>query len=445
MGLLVAISVTVVVAALWPKPPPQIITLASGDRLEFAGVNYGTNTEPPTFSARLVERLPQPLAHFIRQHAPGRFPQFGVIGYTSRPQLTVWFRVLANYASGGGPTLQFSPKLADQDGVEAGAWTRYGNGGQWFYVTFPVAPRRSPVIQCVLYPNTGGTNPVGRVSFRNPLFGHFPQWQPDSIPVVKMAGDLEVSLDDLAIEDGMNSVSMAKANRRPASQRGDHGQPAFTSYQLSLTPAPGKAEAWVLHSAEFDDATGNVLHQSVFSPPGWRPGDSAFGRRAGKTTSTYFVPGTLWPDESAWRLKLEVRRALGIDPSELVIFTNVPIPAPRTNCLFHLTNSANGVQIVLTELDRQQHSIQNGDSTVFVSNALLIELQGKTAGVALDAVDVTSNDGIPVSGIMYGSGSSYALDLTQIPANATNLNVSLVVQKTRSVEFLVKPPEGGTN
>ncbi len=259
VGLLLVISAVFALAFIH-KPPPQIITLASGDRLEFAGADFGTNTEPSSWMTRLVMHLPKPLAQFVRNHAPGRFPHFGGAGWGyDRPQLIVWFRVLGNHAPGTGPTLQFSPKLADQDGVEAGAWTRYGNGGDWFYVAFPVAPRRSPVIECVLYPATVGTNPVGRVSFRNPLFGRFPQWQPEAVPAVKMAGDLEARLDDFAIQDNMTSVSISKGTRRPASQKGDRGQRAYTSFQLSLNPAKFTTEAWVLHKAELDDATGNVL------------------------------------------------------------------------------------------------------------------------------------------------------------------------------------------
>ncbi len=118
----------------------------------------------------------------------------------------------------------------------------------------------------------------------------------------------------------------------------------------------------------------------------------------------------------------------------------MPVPAPGTNSSFRLTNSANGVQVVLTGFERQRHNMQIGDTTVFVSNDVLIELDGKPAGMAVSVQDVTSDDGSKVWGNLYGSGSAYALDMTQIPANATNLNISVVVQKTRTVEFLVKLP-----
>ncbi len=74
--------------------------------------------------------------------------------------------------------------LADQTGVEAGAavdFTVFADSVTWSSVSFPVLPRRSRIIQCVLYPieagsqfKSGAAQSLAKVSFRNPVFSTSP-------------------------------------------------------------------------------------------------------------------------------------------------------------------------------------------------------------------------------------------------------------------------------
>jgi hypothetical protein len=243
----------------------------------------------------------------------------------------------------------------------------------------------------------------------------------------------------------MATASLANGPRRPASQRGDRGQMAFTSFRISFNPAKGKDEAWMLHDFGLEDATGNVIRHGTSSLPGLSLGYSRPSQRAGATAFTEFIMGTLWPDETAWRLKVEVKRAIGYDPGEVVTFSNVPVPAAGTNSLLHLTNTAGGVQVVLSAFERQPHMLWAYDIPVNSSNDIVVETPGNPPGVAVDILEVTTDGGKNVLGNLYGAGGSYTLDMMDFPANATNLDIRLVVQKTRTVEFYVKPPSGGTN
>ena len=127
-------------------------------------------------------------------------------------------------------------------------------------------------------------------------------------------------------------------------------------------------------------------------------------------------------------------------------FKHVPVPPAGTNCPLGVTNMVGGVRVVLTKFERGSQIMRLGEGGVAVlSNDIRVELPGNRGGMALDVLEVTADDGTPVRGLLYGSESNYAIDWTTLPANATNLNITLLVQKTRTVEFYVKPPKAGTN
>ena len=58
-------------------------------------------------------------------------------------------------------------------------------------------------------------------------------------------------------------------------------------------------------------------------PPATRP--EAPRSAAGSLEESYFSfePG-LWPSESAWKLRCEIKRAQGFDPGETFVFRGIP-------------------------------------------------------------------------------------------------------------------------
>jgi hypothetical protein len=193
---------------------------------------------------------------------------------------------------------------------------------------------------------------------------------------------------------------------------------------------------------ELTDATGNRIDQDFGNPAG---------------PDGYGIYSALWPDEAAGRLTLTLKRTSGFLQSELVTFTNLPVlhlgnysyaPANGTS----LTNNLGGIPIVLrntlTDAWHQRHAPWGGTYCVEV------ELPTHPPGVIADIVEVanevgnvlTAPDSVGPNARTYiefiqvdpTSRGKY-LNVTAVTSSATYLNVAVAVQKTRTVEFLVKP------
>ena len=460
------VIIAIAVAAFWPKSPRQIISLPNGDQLEFAGITYSTNTIPPGWGYRLAALLPDSTVAYIRKHLWSHLPaNISLLQYET-PQLMVWFHKLGTNGPANGSEPGIS-RVADSAGIEGGAGSRFNRRDAWVYLRFTSFPRRSRVIESVVYPTSDAANDIGRITFANPAYQNFPQWQPDPLPTAKSAGDLEVRLENFvtfgrppnrakqvmavgplgnrvfAQDVSANIIAGVAGEPWLASQPGDSGQAADTGFRITVHPAKATNELWVFQDFALTDATGNILRHAPFLQHGWTIGGVPLQQRVGdKATLTEIFPGTLWPNESAYQLKLELKRAEGFDPADVVTFKHVPVPPPGTNDYSNrMTNSVGGVQIVITGFERQSQLRRiSGTSLVNLINALQVELPGKPGGIAVDVLSVTADSGADVQGLLYDLGSSYALNFTSLPANATNLDVTLLVQKTRTVSFLVKPP-----
>jgi hypothetical protein len=207
-----------------------------------------------------------------------------------------------------------------------------------------------------------------------------------------------------------------------------------TRFDVTLSSTRGTNETWALHCAELSDATGNVLRQesrNVFLEYHIPP----------KPSFTSSIPGTLWPDEAAWRLKLEFKRASGFAPEEIVTFKDVPVPAVGTTNYPGLTMTAGGIRVVLTKFVRYPNIIANAGGMYDEVSQVTFELPGKPKGVAMDFLEMKADAG---EAEKYGSeflDFGYVVCVESIPANAKTMDFTFVVQKTRSVEFLVQPPK----
>ncbi len=405
-ALAVAVVVVVAIGGAWwsaaPPPAPQIITLPDGEQYRFAGVTYGTKAAPPVFAAHLVEWLPARLAKPARKFFGAKISELSPGQVFDTPRLIVWFQTWRTNVSAppnAWGTVVDTSILAGQSGINWGSpAVQYLHSSMtWSYLEFSNFPRRSATLQVYLYPhsfdrlpNINGA-PWGVISFPNPLYGRFPQWQPEPIPTVKQAGDLEVRLDEIVTGHATGWPSLAKPN-------GSHGvgyspprpgEQINTGFDFSVRPVKGTNEWWGLENATLSDATGNVLdgrssieaffvghnvHLSQEPAPGW----------IGWSESLQL--GTLSPDETAWRLKLELKRAFGFGPEELITFKNVALPKIGMTNTMRMSETIGGVRVLLTEFVRRPdiHGLLSapGDPRNYFTS-LCFELPDKPAGVAL--------------------------------------------------------------
>ena len=193
---------------------------------------------------------------------------------------------------------------------------------------------------------------------------------------------------------------------------------------------------WIIDKVILSDATGN---QNLIS-------------RLTDSSPRYFgqiLLETLWPDENAWKLAIEIKRTNNPAPAELVSFKAVPVPpAPAINTPALevgsplpsplLTNIIDGQRIVLAYFTNTRN-VLSSDAIPFPGAR--VELPDKPSDVALDFVRAVTDTGATVQKIRdSGDGSSLEIQFQRLPANAKTVDLTFRLQKTRTVEFLFRPP-----
>ncbi len=422
--------------------PAQLISLPDGSIYQFAGTTWSTRNIPPTAEAQLVNWLPPSLVQPLRKLLGDRVPQPNSGAQFDAPQLFVWFKRLGtNAAPRSGRVPGGLAALSNEAGVESGVRQNQAQlGTNWIYAAFPVVPRRDRTlaltlefsVQTVETRNNapfyvGSWTPAQSIRFRNPLFGRHPQWQPEKLPQAKQVEDLNVRLEDFEA----NSWFTAKA-------------------KLAATLASGSNDVWKLQAVELSDATGNRLRSDLQE----HSLDFDFGsfNTTSPNSSGQFetqTRGLLWPDEAAWRLKLEFRLRPAFTPPNLILFTNLPVPATNTSISIGTTKTVNQHQIELVGAtrDKQRLSVPSGPSLhasmqYQLGDAVTYKFHCREPDLVLDYREMPDNTGAARFERLYESNSCYyatfALNST-VSTNAQTMNVAFVIQQTRSVEFLVAP------
>ena len=221
--------------------------------------------------------------------------------------------------------------------------------------------------------------------------------------MVKSAGDLGVRLEKLVTTTNTGNFNLH----------------AETRFSLAFT-APRNHETWVVDQLELADATGNRLTNGGY-----------YGG------SLSVVQGALWPDESAVRLKLQLKKASGFVAADLITFSNMPLSAsavqPATTGI-SVTNFAGTVPVVLRNYVTGQVGWQPGSPPG--PYWLELEPPAATNDLAVDFVEVMTDTGQrPREGARGGNWQEYKT----VPAGTKSLTVTIAVQKKRHVEFLAKP------
>ena len=436
-GVLALMAVAGLAAGLfWLKPHSaarQVLMLPNGQICRIAGETYGTNHVHGPLAARVVHGLPRAVTNYVAKVAGNRLGKVQSFQF-SKPTLCIWLEPAGRGSfHPGGDTFAM---LADETGEVAGASCRVGA----MLLDFKVAPRRSRSLQLCLFDATNSPPAeLGRFQIPNPSYGRFPQWRPEPIPAVKMAGDLAVRLEDLTVLENPEGASPKSAGGVPAASYGPvkGGNGPVTKFRLVLDSSPpDPARRWVIHEADLSDATGNHLSLAEHTP----------SIRTSTTTEQGWFKGTLWPSEGAWRLKLQLKRGLppnfllplkfepsafGFRPAEVITFKNVPLGSLTTT-----------IQTTNTE-DLAKVELRVGTPTVG-NPSFEISWPANPEGVAVDLVSVASSTGERLNPLQLttraGWGAAGCITFMIVRTDAAAADITLAVQKTRSIEFFVRPP-----
>ncbi len=420
--------IILIAALLWPASRPQWLDLPDGRSVRIYAVTYGTNhlVGPPL--ACSATRL-SPFAEYALVQVFGARMAVQQIK-TATPQLLVWLE--AKSSEGKIQNLpNINAFLGDGtnfiSGKNQSVWSPSSPGP--FSLMFDSFPRRDATITLNFFaPIFGGqTTNCGRLSFRNPARHSYPQWQPESLPSVKPAGDVEATLSFLETgHDSRTTVQPAKGGGTElihGTNRSDGRNLTFVGLRLRSLSHPN--ERWAVKSLEISDPTGNQASSAYMV---WDNIAQGFT----------FMPG-LWPSERAWKIKLQIKQVDHFEPAQLFTFAHVPLGAPgETNTLGRTTNVA-GNSLTLEQIihrapnTNQSFNLSSGSTFSFIMPSLTNGTQWDLLGVVFEPGKTNHPDG------WTEGGSQRTYSFRQIPAAATTADFIFAVHQSRTVEFTVHP------
>ena len=272
-GLIALAAVTVFLVLKQRAGSSNLLTMPDGSVLRIRAVTYGTNHVFGSPLARLTTRLP-----VVRPLLSKIFGAKATVVHTtttSDPTLVVWLERTTNDAPKNARSGYFETVLSDSTGFVSGPIASMS--GWWSNperLSFRAFPRRDPVVTLNFYHhNPGGKiTRCGSLSFRNPLYGPYPQWKPETLPATRRAGDLEVTLEKLSTGHGNNTVYKTLNNGRNTIEFGtnrDDGRNTSVCmlHARSLTDT---SQVWRIAGVEVSDATGNQVHNTSLGWGGYR-------------------------------------------------------------------------------------------------------------------------------------------------------------------------------
>ena len=353
---------------------------------------------------------------------------------TSEPKLIIWLGRATNNATAPPGSGYFTALLSDASGFISGDHASiYGWWSNPEQMQFGVIPRRDPVIAVNFFYHapTGGVSRCGSLPFANPLYGAFPQWQPEPLPATRRAGDVAVTLEKVSTGHDQNSSVRADSNGHVIHEFGTNrvdGQNRTVCF-IQFQPLTNTNQVWCVAAEEVSDATGNKARNTSF---GW-----------GSIEEGYFSfePG-LWPNESAWKLRCEIKRARGFDPGETFVFRDIPFGSLGATNQIRCATNFSGVTVTLDHIIRRAPNTNSSWSSEDLSQAHFTTA-GLSNGVHLDLLSARTDTGTNLDcGSWSSSGSWRNYSYRNVPLEAKTADFTFAVQRGRWVEFTVKPEVG---
>ena len=424
LGSIVAILILGLAGgAFWWLRRPQVITFSNGDKLTLLAVDYGKKHtapggKPATTAARgrnnatSFNTTADTLVLWIRQdHQPNQYAYFQYYVYDKANTACV-----ETYGSGGSQ--QAASSLMS--------------------VQLPAFPRRQGkfIVRVQEQSNSGQEVSDQKFVISNPARGPFSSWSAEPLPATKDDDDLSATLTKLTF--GADS----QVNRNQDNSDDPMNKGVQATFNVSYKGKP--VTNWQPVAIDTTDATGNHVNGSA-NQNQWQDNDDLVTYQWG-----------LWPDEPAWKLRVEFSKQSGYDDNELWTVKNIPLVAGRQQDFWNFGNNRRGQTNATTtfaETDLNGVHLKIFPATQFndinmgggqMQGGLHIEATPSLpAGMRLTFVNLTDDQGGDIQN--YNSGSTgngksitYGYQLQNI-GGVTNINVTLALHKSHFIEFTAKP------
>jgi hypothetical protein len=218
-----------------------------------------------------------------------------------------------------------------------------------------------------------------------------------------------------------------------------HSERGFASALNTLTfqvaEQGQRTTNWQLRTIHASDALGNRNFYGVYSYPD-RNGDETW-------TGTWL----LWPDEPAWKLRLEFTRRGGFASDELWHVEGMPVPGSDSFTPGSFQTNLQGVSFLVRGISDARGLLPDGRMSVnATSNVLDLTWTPSPPGFQVSLIEVKDNHGqkVQVKGSVGGDHGvvGYGLDLGN---KVQSVNALFAVRRSRFIEFLAKPELAATN
>jgi hypothetical protein len=420
-GVLAVLVIGVAAATVWWVRRPQVITLSDGSKLTLVAVEYGKKHAPPAAKAAPADTAKTPAR---------RSSSFT----TTNNTLVLWVR--QEYDSQQYHYFQYF--TCDRAGTACVAAGSGPVGGRQVNAVTGIRldgfPRRQGKFMVRVLENSNGGQELSDQKFviRNPVRGSFSSWTPVPLPNVQDDGDVSVTLTKLV-------AGAAMPFRRYNETAGDAvNRGVQATFQVQRN---GQSDTnWEPVAVETSDATGNLVHGAITR--------NQWSDRADTAEYQY----GLWLDEPAWKLNFEFSQKSNFADSELWTMRNLPVTPARQMDFYNNRRNATNAVFAAADMDgfrlkvfpaQQFTNLPPGMPT---QGGLLVQTEpALPAGMRLTIAALTDDQTNDIASfgpnlVLAGAGKSmtYSFMLRDL-GDATHLNLTLALHKSRFVEFTVKP------
>ncbi len=423
LGIGVAIVfVAVIAGATWWELRKQIVTFDDGSELILLGVDYGQRHKSPEIKVA---------GGGVRGHSFN----------TTNDTLVVWVR--EKFPDRSWRNYQFY--VYDQAGTACvqGGGNYYSNGrsgNQIVGVQFNAFPRRQSRFYVRVQENSNDGQEMSDNKFviSNPAHGPFAAFTGNPLPDTEEDGDFSATLKKLVARAKMPFMRNNDADDTdPINQ----GAQATFQVQINGTNAPN----WQPVAIETSDGTGNSVTGMI----------NAQAQDNDWVASYQYA---LWPDEPAWKLRVEFSKQSGFNDDELWTVPNIPLQNGRWRDFYN-----NGRRQTQPK-PFAESDVGNYHLSVFPVNqftdmgpnaqpqgGLMIEVDpAPPEGMRLTILKFTDDAGDDIQHWDYGqsqqarNGKFYRYGLQDLQGG-TNFNLTVALHKSHFLVFTAKPEVAPTD
>lgn len=407
--------------AYWWTSRPQVIVLNDGTRLTLLAVTYGKHHKAPETKINGRKMRKQTLD-------------------TPEESLCLW--IDQKHKRNNWPNYQMMVFDVDNTGCAGQGQMSYGNSPndteQVVGIAFDAFPRRGRkvVFRAMSWGPGGQKVSTNAFVVSNPARGqHFETWTPSALPLTQEDGDLSVTLKSLEIAPNLFNYGSSR-KLKDAMHIG-----VIADFHVEQNGQP--ATNWEPVDIQTYDATGN--HTRTWSQGREEDGDDTIMR----------YQWGLWPNEPAWKIRVEMSRQSGYLPDEVWTVNDVPLKPGDMNDMWNQDRRGKPFAektvgdtklsiypgVLLSDDQKNMYGGQM-DAIVLIGTKPDFNADsfyGNSKGMRMNLANVTNDKGKKLESQSWGwGGGEYHYAIKKLAGSKT-ISITVALHRSRFFEFTAKP------